>query len=121
MSQSRPYTAGLCICALLAVADLIGLIGLNAADAPPVPVTVMSAVLGLMTLVVLRPAWRGEARGLTTVLITRVLSALLGVPAFFVDSAPAWAGPLVAASLALTAVAVALLLRGRAGFSSVSA
>jgi uncharacterized membrane protein len=58
-------------------------------DAPPLIVSLGVAALGLITLVSLVPARRGNRGALTAVVVTRVISAVLAVPAFFLN-APAW-------------------------------
>lgn len=47
------------------------------------------AALGLITLLALVPARRGSRGALTAIVVTRVISAVLAVPAFFLN-APAW-------------------------------
>ena len=109
MTRSRSFTAGIVICAVLGALDVLGLLGFGADDAPPAAVIIAGAVLGVITLAALRPAWRGNSRGVAAVAGSRVISALLGIPVFFVDDAPEWAPPVVAVSLVLTAVGVGLL------------
>ena len=58
-------------------------------DAPPLIVSLGVAALGLITLLSLVPARRGNRGALTAVVVTRVISAVLAVPAFFLN-APAW-------------------------------
>src|SRR5277367_6209418 len=57
--------------------------------APPLIVSQGVAALGLITLLALAPARRGSRGALTAIVMTRVISAVLAVPAFFLD-APAW-------------------------------
>ncbi|MCA1699190.1 MAG: hypothetical protein LC790_09945, partial [Actinobacteria bacterium] len=87
MTRNTPTIYGLAICALLGVIDIISLASLlsDADDGPPVLVTLIGAVLGVITLVGARMAWRGGRSGVVTVIVSRVLSALLALPAFFVD------------------------------------
>lgn len=85
MKRSTPVTYGLAICALLAVIDIVSLAGLAGlaglvADGPPVLVTLIGVVLGVITLVGAGMAWRGGRSGVVTVIVSRVLSALLGLP-----------------------------------------
>ena len=100
---------GLILCGILAVADLAGLAGLGQHPGPPVAVVIAGAVLGVITLAAYRPATRGEARGVRTVLGSRIASALLGLPVFFTGDAPGWARIAVSAVIVLTAAAVAIL------------
>jgi hypothetical protein len=113
VSRSRIFTAGLVICALLGLADVLLALDVGSDDAPPVAVLIIGAVLGLITLFGVRLAWRDTDRGVTAIVVSRVLSALSGVPAFFVDDAPDWAPAAVALSIVLTLVGVGLLFRGR--------
>jgi hypothetical protein len=92
---------------------LIGAIG--AADPPPIAVSLGVAALGLITLGALLPASRGSRSALRTVVVVRVISALLAVPAFFL-SAPAWV--MVVEGFVIVATVTALyLLRQNAGRS----
>ncbi|MGI5130229.1 hypothetical protein ACQEVB_25740 [Pseudonocardia sp. CA-107938] len=108
MTRTPPVTAGYVLCALLALADLVGLAAIGSPDAPPAVVVVLGAIFGVATLVALAPAWRGVRSGAIAVVVSRVLSALLAIPAFFVD-APTWARLIAGASIALTVLAVGLL------------
>jgi hypothetical protein len=67
---------------------LTGVIG--SSDAPPLLVSLGVAALGLITLLSLVPARRGSRGALVAVVVTRVISAVLAVPAFFLN-APVWA------------------------------
>jgi uncharacterized membrane protein YhfC len=79
----------------------------------PVPVAVIGGVLGAVTLAAAVPAWRGSRPGTITVVASRVLSALLGVPAYFVGGTPAWAKIEVTVAIVLTVVATWLVLAAR--------
>ncbi|GAB2591458.1 hypothetical protein Aab01nite_39030 [Paractinoplanes abujensis] len=100
---------GLVICALLALLDLVGSLPMGDVR-PPLGVLVAGLVLGLITLAALVPAWRGNRRALLVVVVSRALSALLGIGAFFDDAAPGAALVGVVVALVLTAVAVVLLV-----------
>ncbi|MBL7256413.1 hypothetical protein [Paractinoplanes lichenicola] len=100
---------GLVICALLALLDLVGSLPMGDVQ-PPVGVIVVGLVLGLITLAALVPAWRGNRRALQVVVGSRVLSALLGIGAYFDDAAPTWARIGVTVAMLLTAIAVVLVL-----------
>jgi hypothetical protein len=105
----RPALVGLIVCAFLGVVDIVSVVGAGADDGPPIAIVLIGAVLGAVTLYGVRQAWSAWPRGRTLVGITRVLSALLGVPVFFTDDAPDWAPPAVGVQLVLTVVALALL------------
>jgi hypothetical protein len=113
MTRSRTLTAGLVICALLGVVDVLGLAGLGADGAPPAAIVIVSAALGLVTLVGVRLAWRARRGGSLAVVVSRLLSVPLGIPAFFVNDAPDWAPVVVGISIALTLVGVVLVLAAR--------
>ncbi|MBU2670654.1 hypothetical protein KOI35_44855 [Actinoplanes bogorensis] len=102
-------TTGLVICIALALFDLAGAVPIGGA-VPPVGVIIAGLVLGLATLAAMVPAWRGSRAGLLTVVVSRAVSALLGIGAFFDDSAPGWVGVSVIVGMVVTAVAVVLLM-----------
>ncbi|MEU6091637.1 hypothetical protein ABZ865_33650 [Streptomyces sp. NPDC047085] len=100
---------GMALCAVLAVVDLVGIVGLWQHPGPPPGVVITGTVLGAITLAAFRPASRGNIRALRLVVGSRVISALLGLPVFFTADAPDWARIVVAVLIAGTAVAVAML------------
>ena len=95
---------------LLGVLDIVGLAGIGADDGPPVAIVVLDAVMGVITLVGARMAWRGDRRGAVAVIVSRAISALSALPAFFVDDVPDWVPPFVGVFLVLTLVGVGLLV-----------
>jgi hypothetical protein len=113
MTRSPTLTVGLVICALLGAVDILGLAGLGADGAPPATIVIVSAVLGLVTLVGVGLAWRARRGGIVAVVASRLLSMLLGIPAFFLDDAPDWARVVVGIGIALTVVGVGLVLAAR--------
>jgi hypothetical protein len=86
-SLSNAATAIFAVLGLIDVA-LTGVIG--SSDAPPLIVSLAVAALGLITLLSLVPARRGSRGALIAIVVTRVISAALAVPAFFLN-APEWA------------------------------
>ena len=106
-----PHTrsTGLAICALLGLLDIIGLAGFATEPTPPAAVMIGAALLGVVTLVGVWLAWQDRRGGVATVVVSRVLSALLGIPVFFTDEAPGWAKIMVAVATVLTVVGVALV------------
>ena len=76
-------------------------------DAPPLIVSLGVAALGLITLLSLVPA-RGNRGALTAVVVTRVISAVLAVPAFFLN-APAWVTAVEGFVIAATITALVLV------------
>jgi hypothetical protein len=105
----KAYRTGLVIAALLALGDITTPFTSDG-EHPPMVVGVVCAVLGLITAAALVPAWRRGSRGaVTAIIVTRLLSAVTVLPAFFVDGVP---GPIVAvaaAGVAITLVSVALI------------
>ena len=116
MTRSRNLAIGLIIAALLGAVDILSVVQAGADDGPPLPVLVIGVVLGIITLVGVSLAWRGKRGGVTTVVVSRVLSALSGIPVFFVgeeEEVPDWVAPSVAVAIVLTIVALALIYAGR--------
>jgi hypothetical protein len=102
---------GLALSALLALLDIVGLVGLGTDNAPPVPVAIGAAVLGVVTLTATVLVRRRGA--LATIVSSRVLSALLGLPVYWAGNPPTWAKIVVGATVVLTVIAVVLLGTGR--------
>jgi hypothetical protein len=103
---------GLVLAALLALGDVVSIADPTPAgeEGPPLIVLVISLLVGVVTLVALVPAWRtGSRTALRVVAGTRILSAILSLPAFFVD-VPAGIKIASAAAFAVTVVCVVLVL-----------
>ena len=102
-------TAPAAIFAILGLIDiaLLGVVG--STIAPPLAVSVIIAALGLATLIALIPA-RNGSQAVVTAVVTRVISAVLAVAAFFAD-APAWIMAVEAFVIAATITALVLLRR----------
>ena len=103
---------GLVLAGLLALGD-VGSLAFPTPDGeegPPIVVLILGFVVGLATLAAIVPAWRtGSRPALRVVAGTRILSAVLGLPAFFVD-VPAAIQVASAVAFALTVVCVVLVL-----------
>jgi hypothetical protein len=116
MGRTRSVTTGYVILGLLGLSDALGfLLSGSGDDAPPVLINVIGTILGLATLWGLFVIFRTGRHGgpsprpmVLTVVVTRVLSALLGIPAFFADIAGG-IKVVVAVSIILTAVGLALV------------
>jgi hypothetical protein len=104
VALSNAATAIFAVLGLIDVA-LTGVIG--SPDAPPLIVSLGVAALGLITLLSLVPARRGSRGALIAVVVTRVISAVLAVPAFFLN-APAWV--MTAEGLVIAGTITALVL-----------
>lgn len=102
-------TAGIALCALLALLDIVGLSGFFMHPTPPAAAMISGAVLGVVTFAGVWMARQDRRGAIATVVASRVVSALLGIPVFFADDAPRWAQVVVAIAMALTVVGVALL------------
>ncbi|MFC4533822.1 hypothetical protein [Sphaerisporangium dianthi] len=101
-----PLRAGLVLASVLALGDVVVSVR-QFADGPVMPLAVI--VVALLTCTAVPFAWRGAAWARTVVIVTRVLSALTGLPAFFVPGVPAgWV--VAAASGIVLSFVVALLL-----------
>lgn len=98
---------------LFAVAGLIDigfLSALGTDDQAPVPVIVLFAALGVITLAALVPARRGSRPALIAVVAARVISALLAFVSFFAG-APSWV--MVAEAIVIVSTVVALVILWR--------
>lgn len=106
---------GLVLAALLGIGDCASL-AYTTPDGevgPPIGVLVLAAVLGVVTLVAVAVAWRTALRGaIRIVAASRILSAVAGMPAFFVDIPPALKA-VSALGVVVTVVAVLLILTPR--------
>ncbi|MEQ0559775.1 hypothetical protein ABJI51_11875 [Amycolatopsis sp. NEAU-NG30] len=111
MIRTSAFTTGFVVCVVLGLADVVGVAGVGTDAAPPLVVLVLGGVFGLATLAAAVPAWRGNRAGRLTIVVSRVLSGLLAIPAFFVD-APAWARLVAAVSIVLTVAGVGLMVSG---------
>ena len=107
VSLSNAATAIFAILGLIDVA-LTAIIG--SSDAPPLIVSLGVAALGLITLLALVPARRGSRGALTAVVATRIISAVLAVPAFFLN-APAWVMAVEGFVIVATVAALVLVHR----------
>lgn len=110
-SLTGTTTAIFAVLGLIDVA-LLGAIAYD--DPPPLAVSLGVAALGLITLGALVPASRGSRRALGTVVVARVISALLAVPAFFLG-APAWAMAVEGFVIVATITALYLLRQNARG------
>ena len=108
---ARPASLGnaaTAIFALLGLIDVALTAVIGSPDAPPLIVSLGVAALGLITLLSLVPARRGSRGALTAVVVTRVISAVLAVPAFFLN-APAWVTAAEGFVIAATITALVLV------------
>ena len=105
------HKAGLVLLGLLSLSDL-SLPFVTDGDHPPMWVAIVGLGLGLASLACLPAAWRGQRPPLFGLLGTRLASALLALPVFFVNDVPDGAVVAVAATVALTVLGAVLALVG---------
>lgn len=106
--------AGLILAVVLALADTaLGLGQVMAGGIIPDAVTLLLLGLAVVTLIAVPFAWRGSAGASWTVAATRILSALSGLPAFFIAGIPAMMVILATLGMVLAVAVAVLLLLGR--------
>lgn len=76
---------------------------------PPFAVLLLSTVFGVVGVIAVVLAWRGNTAALRVASVAVIIPTLTGLPAFFVDVS-AWVRLLVAASVLLSITAVVLML-----------
>jgi MFS-type transporter involved in bile tolerance (Atg22 family) len=104
------FRTGLILAGLLALSDLFSF----ALGPQPLGVVIASTVLGVLTLIALVPAWRtGRRAAVTAVAVTRIVSALLAVPAFFVSDVAGGVKVVAGVIIVLAVVSTVLLFTGR--------
>jgi hypothetical protein len=103
---------GLVLLGLLGVADLSTPL-MTDGDHPPMSIAIGSAVIGLLSLVLVGFAWRGKRWALAPLITLRIASALLSVPAFFVSDVPAAAVVAAGVGIGATIVGVVAVLLPR--------
>ena len=109
--MNRSTKAGLIVAGVLAVGDLLTPV-LSDGEHPPMSIALIALAIGVVTLVAAVPAWRGSKAAGWVVVVSRLLSMLGAVPAFFVSDVPAPALIAAGAGVALTLLAVGLLVPG---------
>ena len=91
MTRTRSVTVGYVIVGILALADATTFAQGSGEDAPPFVIALLGTILGLVTLGALVALWvrrkaaAPDRRMVMTVVVSRVASAVLSIPAFFVD------------------------------------
>jgi hypothetical protein len=109
MTTSSARTAGIAALALAGLADLATIILTYAvgsgSDDAPAPVMATVVVAGAVTVLGALLAARGSRGGLLAAYVARVVSAALGIPAYFLG-APWWVDVLVSVALILSVAGV---------------
>ena len=113
--MTRTNKVGLVLAGVLGLLDVINLASINAPfpagmTPPPTWLVVLWGVLGVVTLVAIPFAWRGNRKAVLTVVATRILSVLGQVPAYFVE-VPSYILATTTVAILLTILAVWLSLR----------
>jgi hypothetical protein len=104
------FRTGLVLAGLLALSDLFSF----ALGPQPLGVVIASTVLGVLTLIALVPAWRSHRRAaVVAVAVTRIVSAALAVPAFFVGGVAGGVQATAAVIIVLAVVSTVLLFAAR--------
>jgi hypothetical protein len=94
MQRTGAVTAGYVILGLLGLADALSFALGSGSDGPPFIINLIGTVLGLLTLWALVTIVRSRRTGapparqmILLIVVTRALSALLSIPAYFADIA----------------------------------
>jgi hypothetical protein len=111
MLMNRLQRLGLVLLAVLAAGDLTAPL-VTDGEHPPTWVAGLALALGVASLAALPGAWRGSSTALLVLFGTRLVSALLAVPAFFVDDTPVAGVAASGVAVALTVVGVVLGMAG---------
>lgn len=114
LDLNKKVKIGLAIAVVLGVLDIISLAMPAPEDdaaGPPIGVLVFTTIMGLLTIVFAFLAWKRHSRNaIRGVVVTRFLSALSAVPAFFVSDVPGPVVVLVAVFVVVTVVTIALVM-----------
>ncbi|MET1008197.1 MAG: hypothetical protein ABWX96_21785 [Propionibacteriaceae bacterium] len=109
--MSGVFRAGLIVLGVLSLADLASPL-LTDGQHPPMSIALIGSAAGLVSLVLLVLAWRGQRPAALALVVVRVLSALAAVPAFTTPGVPTTAMVLAGIFLAATLVGTVLTLSG---------
>jgi hypothetical protein len=110
---ARPASLPTASAAIFAILSLIGigLLGvIGSSIAPPLAVSFIIALLGIITLAALVPARRGSRPALITTVVARIIDAALAVGAF-IATAPVWIRATEGFVIVATIIALVLLRR----------
>ncbi|WP_405060296.1 hypothetical protein OG474_01285 [Kribbella sp. NBC_01505] len=101
--------AGFVVLGLVSVSDLLTPL-LTDGEHPPMTIAIGSAVVGLISLILVALGWQGKRWVLAPLIALRLASALLAVPAFFVSDVPAAAVAAAGVGVAATIFGVVAVL-----------
>jgi hypothetical protein len=109
--MNTQHKVGLFLLGVIALGDLATPFATDG-EHPPMWVALTALALGLASLACLPGAWRGRRPAVAGLIGTRLLSAVLAVPAFFVEDMPGEVVGLVGVAVAITVLGVILVLAG---------
>ena len=109
-SSSIPARIGLVLAALLVVVDVFTWIPQYGDGGPVLPTAVL--LVAALTVVAIPYAWAGRRWAKIAVSVTRVLSALTGMPVYFIPDIPPQAILMVSIGIGLAVIVAALLFIG---------
>jgi hypothetical protein len=110
--MNRSYRTGLLLLGAVSVLDVLGPFASDG-EHPPMSIALVCAVIGVASLVCLVAAWRGNRRAVLPLVALRLVSAVLVVPAFFVDDVPAGIVAFAASFVLVALVGVTLVAGSR--------
>ena len=107
---STKQKVGLVIAGLYSLASIPGFLGAPdpGQEGPPMAILLVGSVLGVIGLVAVIMAWRGNRVALRVAAGAVIVNTLTGLPAFFVD-VPMFIKALVGLSVLVTVLAVVLM------------
>jgi hypothetical protein len=109
--MSTAYRAGLVLLGLLSLGDLTAPLYTDG-QSPPMFIALIGSALGLLSLILVVLAWRGQVAAAIGLLALRLLSALTAVPAFLEPGVPLVPMVLAGVAIAVTLVGVGCVLAG---------
>lgn len=109
---SLSVRTGIVLAAFLGLADVVfGVLQLDPAQAIPPAVSIFLIAAGVGTIAAVPFAWRGAPWARYVAIILRLLSAMSGLPAFFVPGVPAELVIMAAVGILLAVLVAVLMLR----------
>jgi hypothetical protein len=108
MKRSKTFVTGLVLAGLFALGDITTPLTSDG-EHPPMAIGIADAILGLICAVAIVLAWRGSRGAVTAIVVTRLLSVVSALPAFFVDGIPTAARFAVGLGVVVQLVAVAMV------------
>lgn len=109
--MSGLYRAGLIVLGVLSIGDLSAPL-LTDGEHPPMSIALAGAALGLVSIVLIILARSGRPAPAIGLVVTRIISALTAVPAFFVSGVPPVPLALAGVSIIATLAGAVLVLSG---------